>query len=246
MAGISWGKKKKDEWKDIIGTMPSITGEQAAVSTPLSEYLAEALGDIGKRGQTFEDWMTGNVPDVFGGQLGTEAMGVYSEAMKGTFPEEYYQKAIHDPTMTEWMEDIMPAIKESYVATGAISGTEVGERLGKEGRRLGEYLGGVRAGLGQQAKERALMAAGQYTQAYQQNLGLAYSDYIRQNPAAADILQAALSYLNIPMMAAYQKPIDEYSGTAAATPAKPKTYYEWIGGRYQNVGTSPVMKIKGW
>ena len=208
----TYGKKKKEDWEEYIGTMPSITGEQQDVSTPLSEYLAEALGGIGEGGQTFTDWMEGNVPDVFGGQLGDEAMGVYGEAMKGEFPEEYYQAAIHDPTMTEWIEDIMPSIKESYVGTGAITGTEVGERLGKEGRRLGESLAGIKATLSHQAKERALMAAGQYTQAYQHNLSMAYDNYTRQHPSTTDLLQAALSYLNIPMMAAYQKPEPTTSG----------------------------------
>lgn len=285
--------KEPEEWEKIIGVMPSITPEQAAVGTPMSEYLAEAISGIGAaptfagaaapafagplagqakgvyaeamRGITpgafggalgteaqaaYREAMAGVTPPMFGGELGAEAIGAYREAMRGEFPEEYYQEAIYKPAITEWREDIMPAIRESYVATGAIAGTEVGERLGKEARRLGEYLGGVKAELGEKAKARAFAAAGMYQTAYQsvqeqtkqrqliaagnyqqayrsaveaakaraltaagnyqqmqlELTKLAYDDYTRRNPAATKILQTALSYLNIPMMAAYQKP----------------------------------------
>ena len=212
MAGITFGGKK-DKWEDIIGTMPSITGEQAAVSTPMSEYLAEAIAGIGEA-PTFEEWSgkAGAVPDVFGGPLGGQAQGVYAEAMQGAFPEQYYQEAVYKPAMTEWMEDIMPSIKESYVASGAITGTEVGARISKEAGKLAQSLAGVKAGLAEQQKVRALTAAGQYGQAYMETLKLAYTDYVKKFPAVSTILQAALSYLNIPMMAAYQLPEEEAGG----------------------------------
>lgn len=225
--------RKKNKWQDIIGTMPSITEEQAAVSTPLSEYLAEAIAGVGEA-PTFEDWSTeaGAVPDVFGGQLGTQARGVYAEAMQGAFPEQYYQEAVYKPTMTEWQEDIMPSIKESYVATGAITGTEVGERISKEAGRLAQSLAGVKAGLAEQQKVRALTAAGQYGAAYMETLKLAYTDYVRRFPATSEILQAALSYLNIPMMAAYQKPEGTTTGgggTFSAAPVGVSQNYKWGG-----------------
>jgi len=202
----TWSKKK-DEWQDIIGTMPSLTGEQAAVSTPMSEYLAEALAGVGDQ-PTFEEWSTqaGNVPDIFGGALGEQAQSAYSEALSGAFPESYYQQAIYDPMKTQFTQDIMPSIKESYVGTGAITGTEVGDRLAREAGRMEEGLMGTRATLAQQAKERSYQAASQYQTHYQNTLNVAYDNYIKQNPAASEILQAALNYLNIPMMAAYQKP----------------------------------------
>ena len=201
-------RRAKSKWEDIIGTMPSITGEQAAVSTPMSEYLAGALAGVGDQ-PTFADWSKTNVPPMFGGELGELAKGAYSEALSGAFPESYFQKAVYTPAMTEWMEDIMPSIKESYVSTGAITGTEVGERLGKEARRLEEGLMGVRATLGQQAKERSYQAAQTYQQSWQNQLQIAYQNYVGKHPDAATILQAALNYLNIPMMAAYQKPEPE-------------------------------------
>jgi len=210
----SLGKKKStipgDNWEGLIGTMPSITGEQAAVSTPLSEYLANAIAGVGDQ-PTFDEWsqQAGNVPDMFGGELGSQAKGAYSEALSGAFPESYFNEAIYNPMKTQFTQDIMPAIKESYVGTGAITGTEVGDRLGREAGRMQESLMGTRATLAQQAKERSYTAASQYQTHYQNTLNLAYDNYVKQNPAASDILQAALSYLNIPMMAAYQKPTDE-------------------------------------
>lgn len=238
------GRRKRNEWEEIIGTMPSITGEQAAVSTPLSEYLAEAIAGVGEQ-PTFEEWsqQAGAVPDVFGGQLGAQAKGVYAEAMRGAFPEQYYQEAVYKPTMTEWERDIMPTVKESYVATGAITGTEVGDKIAREAGRLGQSLAGIKAGLAEQQKVRSLTAAGQYQAAYAETLKLAYSNYIKQNPAASEILQAALSYLNIPMMAAYQKPGDQTAAATTAGVAPKKDYYEWVGGQYQNVGQTPQMII---
>ena len=323
--------------KALIGTIPSLTAAQKAVSTPLSQYLsgaiaaatptftgatlpaftgplaeqaegvyAEAMQDItpdmfggvlGAEAQTayreamagvappvfggplgaqtqeaYAEAIAGVAPQMFGGELSAEALGAYREALKGEFPEEYYQKSIRDPAMEEFMQDIIPAIKESYVATGAITGTEVGERIGREASKLQTGLVGVRAQLAEQAKQRSfeaarnyqqafqmaegagkdralaaagmyqtayqsgqeqakqrqLMAAGNYQQAYQgaveaakaraltatgnyqqmqlELTKLAYDDFTRRNPAATEILQASLSYLNIPMMAAYQKP----------------------------------------
>ena len=200
--------KKKNDWQDIIGTMPSITGEQEEVNTPLSNYLAEALAGIGNQ-PTFEDWSKTNVPDMFGGALGGQAKSAYSEALSGAFPESYFQNAIYNPMKTQFTQDIMPAIKESYVGTGAITGTEVGDRLGREAGRMEENLMGVRATLGQQAKERSYGAATKYVEQYQNQLTVAYDNYVKQNPDASTILQAALSYLNIPLMGVYQKPVTQ-------------------------------------
>ena len=207
----SWNTKKttNDDWADIIGTMPSLTPDQTAVGTPLSDYLSEAIAGIGDQ-PTFEEWSEeGNVPEMFGGALGDQAKGAYSEALSGIFPEDYFNKAIYNPTKTKFMEDIMPAIKESYVGTGAITGTEVGDRLGREAGRMEESLIGTRATLAQQAKERSYTAASQYQTHWQNTLNTVYENYVAQNPSASKILQAALDYLNIPLMAAYQKPTDE-------------------------------------
>ena len=46
---------------------------------------------------------------------------------------------------------------------------------------------------------------------YMTEMKVAYDNYTRENPAMAEILQAALSYLGIPMLAAYQ-PYEEGSG----------------------------------
>ena len=197
-----------NSWQDIIGTMPSVTDEQGAVNTPLSNYLAEALAGIGEQ-PTFEDWSKTNVPDMFGGALGGQAQSAYSEALSGAFPKDYFNKAIYNPMKTQFLQDIMPAIKESYVGTGAITGTEVGDKLAREAGRMEENLMGVRATLGQQAKERSYQAAQAYQTAWQNQLQIAYQNYVGQNPDASTILQAALSYLNIPLMGVYQKPTDE-------------------------------------
>ena len=79
-------------------------------------------------------------------------------------------------------------MKEEYVATGAITGTEVADRVARETRKFNQSMLGVKATL-------------------------AYQDYMARNPGTAELLQAALSYLNIPMMAAYQKPTDEAGKT---------------------------------
>ena len=340
--GIRGRSKKRGEadWEKYIGTMPSLTEEQQAVSTPMSEYLAEAIAGIGTA-PSFEEWSKGNIPDAFSGVLGGQAQGVYSEAMKGITPDMFggelgseakaayaeamsgiapdvfggelgdevkaaYGQAItgegvfdtpdmfggelgaeaksayaealrgepvgYDPSGANFLQNVIPAIKESYVGTGAITGTEVGREIGRQAEVEKENIARVKAGLfnqakqrqltaainyrqafeirdeagknralsaagmyqtayqsGQeQAKQRQLMAAGNYQQAYQSAVQaakdraqtaagsyqqmqmeltkLAYDNYVRQNPAATEVLQSALSYLNISMMAAYQKP----------------------------------------
>ena len=159
------GKKKNtipgNDWQDIIGTMPSITGTQSNVDNPLSDYLNNILS-------------------------GTPSMA--SEATEAKYTDAlntYFNEGVYKPTMTQFQQETVPAIKEEYVASGAITGTEVADKIAKETVKL----------------EQSLAA---------QKAALAYQNFINMNPAMSDILQAALSYLNIPMMAAYQKPTDEY------------------------------------
>ena len=157
-----WGKKdtsKNDDWQDIIGTMPSITGEQEGVSTPLSDYLSGILS--GQPSEGYENMQ-----------------GMYSQAL-----EDYYQEAIYKPGLQEFEDYTIPSVKEEYVATGAITGTEVADRVARETSKFQQTMLGAKATL-------------------------AYQDYMARNPGTAEILQAALAYLNIPMMAAYQKPED--------------------------------------
>lgn len=242
--------KKKSDYSDIIGTMPSITDEQQAVSTPLQNYLTEAISSIGDY-PTFDEWFESNIPNVFGGELGSQAQSVYSEAMTGQMPDMFggelgdeamaaYREALSGEPMdypnyhTEFMTHIIPEIKESYVGTGAVTGTEYGDRVAREAGVWEERANRVRADLYNQAKARQAAAAGNYQQAYQnmqqavlqrqlaaasdyqQNyqkmIEVAYQNYIAQHPDASTILQAALNYLNIPMMAAYQKPTGRQKG----------------------------------
>ena len=157
------GKKpagQSNDWQDIIGTMPSLTGSQETVSSPMSEYISGILSGQPSAGQQA---MQGN----------------YADAL-----ENYYQDAIYKPAMTELQQDIIPAVKESYVATGAITGTEVADKIAKVTTQTQQNLAAQKATL-------------------------AYQDYLARNPSTSDILNAALAYLNIPMMAAYQKPTDQ-------------------------------------
>lgn len=222
--GTSVGDKKNSDWKKIIGTMPSITEEQQTVNTPLSNYLAEALAGVGSQ-QTFADWSQMNTPDMFGGALGEQAKSAYSEALSGVFPEDYYNKAIYNPMKTQFLQDIAPAVRESYVGTGAIGGTEVGDRLGREAGRMEESLMGTRATLAQQAKERSYGAATKYVEQYQNQLQVAYDNYVKMNPDTSTVLQAALNYLNIPLMGVYQKPVTQKpSGAMFGSSSGPASY----------------------
>jgi hypothetical protein len=244
---IKYGDKKQDnDWEEYIGTMPSITGEQQAVNTPLSNYLAEALAGIGNQ-PTFDEWVgQGNVPPMFGGALGGQAQSAYSQALSGVVPNMFggelsgeamsaYAEALagnpvdYNPSGANFLTNVIPAIKESYVGTGAIGGTEVGDRINLQAGVEKERIASIRASLYDQAKNRQAVAAGNYQQSWasmneavkqrqlaaassyqqqwQNQLQIAYQNYTSQNPAASEILQAALNYLNIPMMGVYQKPV---------------------------------------
>jgi len=157
-----------NDWQDIIGTMPSITPEQGGVSTPLSEYLSGILS--GKPSEGY-----------------TNMQGMYSQAL-----EDYYQEAIYKPGLQEFQDYTIPSVKEEYVATGAITGTEVADRVARETNKFQQNMLGTKAAL-------------------------AYQDYMARNPGTAELLQAALAYLNIPMMAAYQKPEGETKKNKWAT-----------------------------
>ena len=91
----------------------------------------------------------------------------------------FYKKALQ-----EFEQYTIPSVKEEYVATGAITGTEVADRVARETGKFQQSMLGAKATL-------------------------AYQDYMARNPGTAELLQAALAYLGIPMMAAYQKPTDE-------------------------------------
>ena len=71
------------------------------------------------------------------------------------------------------------------------------------------------ANMNEAAKQRQLAAAGNYQQQYQNQLQIGYQDYVAQNPDASTVLQAALNYLNIPLMAVYQKPVEEGSSPSS-------------------------------
>ncbi len=197
--GTSIGDKRNNEWKKIIGTMPSVTEEQQAVNTPLSDYLAKALAGVGSQ-PTFEEWSETNVPDMFGGELESQAKSAYSQALLGE-PVDY------NPSGADFLQNVIPAIKESYVGTGAITGTEVGDRINREASVRAENIASIKASLYDAAKNRQATAATNYQQAWQQQLTIAYDNYVKLNPDASTILQAALSYLNIPLMGVYQKPV---------------------------------------
>ena len=96
--------------------------------------------------------------------------------------------------------------------------------------------------MAQEALQRGTTAALGYGELMSKGTTDWMNAYIAANPNYADTIQSILTYLNTPTMLAYQDP--EYiPGAIKEAMKKPKTYKEWIGGEYVDVGSHPTMQI---
>lgn len=91
---------------------------------------------------------------------------------------------------------------------GAVQEAQMGQQA---------WATGLQGQLQQQAQQQQgyQQSQAQAQQLYVQEMQTAYDNYIRQNPAMAENLQAALNYLNIPILTTYQ----EYEETGGGGPS---------------------------
>ena len=219
-----------------IATMGTLDPGQSALATQLQQMLAGVKSP--------EDYLSGmssflsDIPSM----LPESIRNALEEAMKGKVSEEYYQSAVAAPAIKTFERDIAPRLREEHVGPGTFWGGARAESVGKGYSDLADSLAAARGGMAQEALQRGTQAALGYGGLLTQGVSDWMQAYIAANPSYADTIQSILAYLNTPTMLAYQDP--EYIPSAIKDAMKkPKSYKEWIGGEYVDVGSHPTMQI---
>jgi hypothetical protein len=205
------GQKTWPIGEELVGFETLVPG-QAAVSAPLSAALQKLLATPG--GPGFEPTAAAAF-SPYRGAVGGALESALITALRGEVPTEAFETGVARPARRTFEEETAPAIREEFAGPGTFWGTaRAGEVTGRR-ERMETGIGEQRARMAEGALTRALQATGPALTAQQPAIQLAYQDYARRYPAASEALQAALSYLGIPMMAAYQ-PFEESGGTWGA------------------------------
>ena len=240
-AGVSTGTGFSMGGTSPIATMGTLDPNQQALAKKLREMLAgvkspeEYLSGL-------TGFLEGKQPSPFGGPLGSEAIKALKDAMAGKVSEEYFQKTVAGPAGRTFREEIVPTVQEQFVGPGTFWGGAKAESVEREGMRLADAIAAASGGMAQEALGRGTQAALGYGELMSKGMSDWMQAYAAANPAYTDTIQSILAYLNTPTMLAYQDP--EYiPGAIKKAMQKPKTYKEWIGGQYVDVGEHPIMQI---
>lgn len=194
------GQKTWPIGEELAG-FETLTPSQMAVSDPLSAALQKLLATPG--GPAFKPQAaTAFMP--YGGAVGGALQSALMTALRGEVPTAAFERGVAGPARRTFEEETAPAIREEFAGPGTFWGTaRAGEVTGRR-ERMETGIGEQRARMVEGALERALRATGPALTAQQSAIQMAYQEYARRNPAASEALQAALSYLGIPMLGAYQ------------------------------------------
>lgn len=139
------------------GKFADYFSEPQAVETPLFEETGQAAkdllqGNIGAtdfRGATSRDIMGATTADVRGATDYTGATEADIAGAKTMTPEDieaYFGRAIHDPTMKTFREDVIPGIAESFAGPGFF-GAARSQEQSQAYQDVGSQLSAGRAGL---------------------------------------------------------------------------------------------------
>ena len=206
--GTQFGGKKKSiktfpVGKELTG-FESLTPSQQELSLSLVAALQNLLAQpVGGAGGFKASYAAPFSP--YTGQVGGALQSALLTALSGKFPEEAFATGIAQPTRRAFAEETAPAIREEFAGPGTFWGTARAGKVTGERARMETGLVEQRARMAEGALQRALQATGPALNAQQTAIQMAFQDYIRRNPAATEALQAALSYLGIPMLATYQQ-----------------------------------------
>jgi len=205
-----YGKKKTAS--EGISTFPvgkeltgfeSLTSAQQGVSQSLIDALQKALAGVGGAEGFKAEYAKPFSP--YGGAVGGALESALLTALSGKVPAGAFATGVADPARRSFREETAPAIREEFAGPGTFWGTARAGKVTGERGRMETGLVEQSARMVEGALNRALQATGPAITAQQSAIKLAFDDYIRRNPAASEALQAALQYLGIPMLAAYQE-----------------------------------------
>lgn len=192
-------KKKKGQktfpiGEELVG-FETLTPSQTAMSTRLQSLIAGAGGPGFRPSAAFSPFVGG---------VGAGLRSALMTALSGKVPTRAFETGVARPARRTFEEETAPAIREEFAGPGTFWGTaRAGEVTGRR-ERMETGIGEQRARMVEGALQRALQATGPALTAQQSAIQLAFQDYARRYPAASEALQAALSYLGIPMLATYQ------------------------------------------
>ena len=153
-----------------------------AVASPLSKYLAENVG----KGV---DPYPGDVTT----QMDPQAMGAYNEFLSMD-AGEWFDRAVSDPTIRDYKENILPGIQEGYAG-----------RLRGSGRWRSEEDAGTNLMLGlaqQRAKAEMTVPQQQFNMGISkynldvQNKSKEVNEWMRTQPEYSPILDKAMAFLS--------------------------------------------------
>lgn len=210
MAKPLWGgavKKKGIETfpigEELVG-FESLTPSQTGLSNALVAALQNLVAGAGAGGAGGFRAEYAAPFSPYGGAVGGALENALLTALSGEVPTRAFETGVAAPTRRTFEEERAPAIREEFAGPGTYWGTARAGKVTGERGRMETGLVEQRARMVEGGLQRALQATGPALGAQQTAIQMAFQDYIRRNPAASEALQAALSYLGVPMLATYQ------------------------------------------
>lgn len=164
-----------------IITKEVVDPQKRAVSTPMAKYLAS---EVGKGLPRYPGDLSAPLPE--GGERALSDFLALD-------PGDWYQKAVADPAMKEFKEELLPIIREGYAGSLRGSGRFRAEEAGIS--ELTEMLAQGRYIAERDIPGQQFAMATKYKELQDINLAREYSDWAKSLPQASPVLGQALQYL---------------------------------------------------
>lgn len=82
------------------------------------------------------------------------------ESLLQPYSEEFFQKSVVDPTLTQYRQQILPEIAQQFIGADASSSSALNQALAKSASELANSLAGQRLGLQQLTSQNQMGALG--------------------------------------------------------------------------------------
>lgn len=190
--------------KELTG-FESLTPSQQGISQSFIDALQKMLAGAGGGGAGGFKASYAAPYSPYTGKVGGALKSALLTALSGKVPTEAFQTGVAQPTRRTFEQETAPAIREEFAGPGTFWGTARAGKVTGERANMETGLTEQAARMVEGALERALQATPTALNAQQTAIQMALQEYVRNNPGASEALQAALSYLGIPMLATYQQ-----------------------------------------
>ena len=190
--------------KELTG-FESLTPSQQGISQSFIDALQKMLAGAGGGGAGGFKASYAAPYSPYRGKVGGALESALLTALSGKVPTEAFQTGVAQPTRRTFEQETAPAIREEFAGPGTFWGSARAGKVTGERANMETGLTEQAARMVEGALERALQATPTALNAQQTAIQMALQEYVRNNPGASEALQAALSYLGIPMLATYQQ-----------------------------------------